>query len=110
MTDQSQFENAADDTLEHFMDVIDDILGDVLEVDFEGGMLTIELESGGQYIINKHNPSRQIWMSSPVSGASHFDLDTESGAWVNTRGAGKLSDMLSDELASATGRGAVRLD
>ena len=77
-------------------------VGDQLDVDLQDGILTIELDSGGQYVINKHAPNRQIWMSSPVSGASHFDSDGHGG-WVGTRGAGTLAAMLSAELAAATG-------
>lgn len=101
--DRNAFETIAEQTLEKFMDVIDEALGDRLEVDFEGGILTIEQESVGQYVINKHAPNRQIWMSSPLSGASHFAYDGDSGEWVSTRGGQSLSDLLADELGSITG-------
>jgi len=88
-TDQSTFETAADQTLARIMDVLEDALGDWLSVDLEGGILTIELDEGGQYVINKHGPNRQIWLSSPVSGAAHFNYDG-GGSWVATRGQGSL--------------------
>ncbi len=103
--DQSAFEALADETLERFMDVIDEKLGDRLDVDLMGGILAIELVSGGQYVISKHAPNRQIWMSSPLSGAAHFAYDLESGKWANTRGGGDLAESLAAELAAATGAG-----
>ncbi len=102
--DTSGFENRADAVLEGFMAAIEGALGDVLEVDLIGGILTIELESGGQYVINKHAPMRQIWLSSPASGAAHFAYDQTAGAWVSTRGGEKLTDILAQELSAATGQ------
>lgn len=101
--DEGRFEALADETLERFMDAIDEALGDEMDVDLESGILKIELDSGGQYVLNKHAPNRQIWMSSPVSGASHFDYDAEAHAWVSTRGGGYLIDILSAELEKAGG-------
>jgi frataxin len=100
--DQNSFPAVADEALEQLMEMLEDAVGDRLDVDLQGGILTIELESGGQYVINKHAPNRQIWMSSPVSGATHFDFDND-GDWVGTRGQGKLHEILANELSAATG-------
>jgi frataxin len=78
-------------------------LGDDAEVELRGGILTVELEDGRQYVINKHAPSRQIWLSSPVSGAAHFAHDLASGAWRSTRGGAGLTDLLATELAAIAG-------
>ena len=101
--DESRFEALADETLERFMDVIDEVLGDTMDVDLESGILKIELESGGQYVVNKHAPNRQIWLSSPVSGAAHFGYDEETSRWVSTRGEGVLTEILAKELEMAGG-------
>jgi frataxin len=50
-------------------------------------------------VINKHTPNRQIWLSSPISGAAHFALDPASGQWRSTRGTAVLHDLLASELA-----------
>ncbi len=101
--DESRFETLAGKTLERFMDAIDEAMGDVLDVHIQGGILIIDLDSGGQYVINKHRPSRQIWVSSPASGASHFDYDGDTGQWVSSRGGAPLGELLCGELAAATG-------
>ena len=98
--DDTAFEKTADDTLATFLDAIDEALGDRLDVDLQGGILTIELEAGGQYVINKHGPNRQIWMSSPKSGASHYDFDEAAGAWCDTRSGARLDVVLAGELAA----------
>ncbi|MBL6959185.1 MAG: iron donor protein CyaY [Rhodospirillales bacterium] len=102
--DESSFESIAGETLDRFMDVIDDVLGGDLDVDLEGGILNIELEAGGQYVINKHAPNRQIWLSSPFSGASHYEYDEAAGDWLSTRGGASLTALLEGELEKATGK------
>ncbi len=100
--DGSTFETFANETLSRIMETLEEALGDRLDVDLQEGILTIKLPSGGTYVINKHTPNRQIWLSSPTSGAHHFDLQPGHG-WVATRGEGMLGEMLADELAAATG-------
>jgi len=99
----TSFEKTADATLAGFLDAVDDALGDRLEVDLQGGILTIELDQGGQYVINKHGPNRQIWMSSPKSGATHYDFDETAAAWRCTRSGRLLNQVLADELAELAG-------
>lgn len=101
--DENTFETLADATLARFQETIEETLGDHLDVDLQGGILTIELDSGGQYVVNKHAPNRQIWVSSPVSGASHYDYDPATEGWRSTRGDVTLADLLARELMAATG-------
>lgn len=81
--DESRFSTLADDMLERIADAVEAALGDDIDVDFHGGILTLSLEEGGQYVLNKHAPNREIWLSSPVSGAAHFAYDDDR--WVSTR-------------------------
>ncbi|MCR6632358.1 MAG: iron donor protein CyaY [Magnetospirillum sp.] len=81
--DESRFSALAGETLERIGDAVDDALGDNIDVELQGGILTLTLPDGGQYIVNKHGPNREIWLSSPVSGAAHFAYD--DGRWVSTR-------------------------
>jgi frataxin len=99
--DESRFAALADRTLEHVADVLDEALGDRIDVDYQHGIVTITLGDGGQYVLNKHGPMRQLWLSSPVSGASHFDWRED--AWRSTRGAAVLTTLLADELTAKTG-------
>lgn len=101
--DESAFHTLADQTLAKLLNTIEAALGDDIAVDLRGGILTIELDDGRQYVINKHAPTRQIWLSSPVSGAAHFAHDATTGAWRSTRGGAVLTDILASELAAATG-------
>lgn len=101
--DESAFETVADATLHGLFETLEERLGDALDADLQGGILTVALESGGQYVINKHAPNRQIWMSSPKSGASHYVYDPAARRWVGTRDGRDLKTVLADELKAATG-------
>jgi frataxin len=105
---QVEFERRAGQVLDSLFEQIEEQLGDWLDVDMSGGILQIELPDGGAYIVNKHAPNREIWLSSPKSGAWHFGSD-DGETWRSTRGAEELTALLAAELAAASGR-AVRLD
>jgi len=89
MTAQA-FETMADNLLESLEEEIDD-------AELQGGVLTVEGEEG-TWVVNKHAPTRQIWLSSPKSGARHYAFDEGSGLWRDTRGNGDLLSTLSGEL------------
>lgn len=98
--DQTTFETLADRLLEAFAHAIEAALDDA-EVELQGGILTIELDDGRQFVINKHGPSRQIWLSSPVSGAHHYD--PAEGRWRDSRDGSDLAGRLADDLRAASG-------
>lgn len=102
--EEAEFLALADATLADYMGRLDRMLGDVVDVDLDGGVLTIELENDSQYVLNKHAPTRQLWLSSPVSGAGHFRYDPGLRAWIDTRSGSALADLLERELAAAAGR------
>jgi frataxin len=98
--DETAFETLADRTLEAFARTIEDALEDA-EVELVGGILTIALDDGRQYVINRHGANRQIWLSSPVSGAHHYD--SAAGRWRDTRDGSDLAVRLAEELSAAGG-------
>lgn len=108
--DDSRFSRIADDMLsELFARLEEKSLEDqsdagAYEVDFDGQVITLDLEDGRQYVVNKHMASRQIWLSSPISGANHYRFDEEKKEWMNTR-ENRLGfpQILFDELREHTG-------
>ena len=101
--DESRFAALADRLLERLADAIDEQLGDEVDAEAQGGILTLSLPGGGQYVINKHASNREVWLSSPVSGAWHFAWDGE--AWISTRAPRtSLVPLLEGELAARCGR------
>ncbi len=99
----ASFDVTATRLLDRFADRLEAALADVAEVDYEGGILNVALDGGGTYVINKHAPTQQVWVSSPQSGAWHFALDAKSGTWRDTRQGQDLVALLTRELAAATG-------
>lgn len=79
---ENDFHAIADQTLSQLADALEE--NDTLDVDYLGGILTVTLDSGKQMVVNKHTPTRQIWLSSPFSGAGYFKY--ESTNWVNAKG------------------------
>src|SRR5690349_22975413 len=92
MSEQA-FETLADSLLESLEEEIDD-------AELQGGILTIDGDDG-TWIVNKHAPTKQIWLSSPKSGARHYAFDAGSGHWQDTRGGADLLTHLSAELGVA---------
>lgn len=100
--DDSSFAKLAGEMLERIADAVDDALGDEVDAELQGGILTLSLEGGGQYVINKHAPNREIWMSSPMSGAWHFAH--AGGDWISTREPREsLAPLLARELKAKYG-------
>jgi frataxin len=103
--DERDFDRMADGVIQRLMEALEDQVPDA-EIDLEGGILTVTLPKSGSYLINKHRPNREIWLSSPKSGAWHFRHDAEAG-WISTRVVENerpnLHRLLADELADAIG-------
>jgi frataxin len=91
----SAFESLADSLLE----ALEEGLGNVADAELQGGVLTVEGDAG-TWVINKHAATRQIWLSSPKSGARHYAFDQDSGLWRDTRGPGDLMTTLAGELGA----------
>lgn len=99
--DITLFHNKADIVLQHIVEVIEESDKEYsLEIDFFNGILTITLPSQHAYVINKHEASRQIWLSSPQSGAHHFAHQPEKDSWLDSKGK-SLYSLLSEEFKHA---------
>ncbi len=95
--EESEFKKLSNKTLNMLAETIEeaDAKGK-LDVEYQSGVLTITLASKKQYVINQHVPMRQIWLSSPISGAMHFEY--KDGGWKNTRGTQDLEELVRKEL------------
>jgi frataxin len=89
----SAFESLADSVLA----ALEEGIGARADAELQGGVLTIEAR-GGTWLVNKHAPTRQIWLSSPRSGARHYAFDAGTGQWEDTRGGVDLLTLLAAEL------------
>ncbi len=98
--DQTRFQTVSNATQLHLLDQLEDAFDSsaLEELDLNQGILTISTESG-TFLLNKHEPSQQLWLASPISGGLHFSFDETEQHWMLPDGT-LLYDLLRDELAS----------
>lgn len=103
MLEDSQFHCLTDAYLDSLVDEIEakDPKG-IVDADIADSALTITLESGDQFVVSKHAPSHQLWLSSPVSGGLHFSYNESDSLWQLDDGR-KLGELLAKELGAQTG-------
>ena len=95
------FQNLAKKTLGDIFNIAEKKSPD-FDVDFEGENLIIEINNS-TFVLSIHNPTQQIWMSSPISGAHHFECKEEGKEfkWISTRDNSiNLLDKIDLELSS----------
>ena len=77
----SQFTKLAEEEINFIYDALEasnfeedfDLISDVLYI----------YTSKGDYVINQHGPTQQIWLSSPISNAGYFNYDSNSKEWID---------------------------
>ena len=97
-----EFKKKASETLDEIFNLVESKF-DNYEVDYEDENLRIDsLEGKGTFIVSIHSPTSQIWLSSPISGAHHFESRSqESIEWISTRDANiNLKQLIIKELSS----------
>ena len=98
----TEFKKKALDTLDEIFNLVESNF-DNFEVDYEDENLRIDsLEGGGTFIVSIHSPTSQIWLSSPISGAHHFESNsTDSVEWISTRDTNiNLKQLIIKELGA----------
>ncbi len=96
----TEFKKKASETLDDIFNLVESKF-DNYEVDFEDENLRIDsLEGKGTFVVSIHTPTSQIWLSSPISGAHHFESKSpESIEWTSTRDANiNLKQLIIKEL------------
>jgi frataxin len=103
MLEDSQFHCLADAYLTALTDEIEakDPEG-TLDAEVQQGVLMITAPGKKQFLVSKHAPSHQLWLSSPVSGGLHFRYNQDNSCWELDSGR-KLSSILAEELEQETG-------
>ena len=79
------FLDLANKTFNNLFDFLNEQYSD-LDVDFVENNLSIEFDDK-TFVISIHEPTSQIWLSSPFSGAHHFNLKDPNDlkSWYSTR-------------------------
>lgn len=104
MLKESEFHNLVESFLEAIADEIETRDEEmVIDIDLTDGVLTLELDTGQQYVISRHEPSGQVWLSSPISGGLHYDYNEEEEMWELAKDGSRLDELLTKELYQYTG-------
>lgn len=103
MLDDAVFHEKADMILEALQEAVEgaDESGEI-DVEYVEGILTIKLADGNEYVLNKHEPSRQIWASSPFSGAAKFNYEEDEDEWLS-KGGHSLREFMFNEFDKNVG-------
>ena len=93
----SEFKQIAQETLDEIFNLVESKYKD-FEVDYEDQNLRIDsIKNNSTYIISIHSPTSQIWLSSPLSGAHHFEMFSDM--WISTRDKKlRLLELITKEL------------
>ena len=98
----TEFKKKASETLDDIFNLVESKF-DNYEVDYEDENLRIDsLEGKGTFVLSIHTPTSQIWLSSPISGAHHFEHRSPGSIeWISTRDANiNLKQLIIEELGS----------
>lgn len=109
-------DNAYNEESDNFLQAIEEAMseyeekddGVVEDVDFQSSVLNIQTHKG-TFILNKQAPKLQLWLSSPISGPTHYDRvkgtaeDPEKIWWKCDRQGHSLEELLGKELGSVVG-------
>jgi len=95
---ESEFQKAAEQTIEHLQDAIDECDADI-DYDEIGGVLTLEFENGSKIIFSKQGAMNQLWMAA-ITGGFHFDYDEGNQQWVCDSGDNEEMYKMLSRLAS----------
>ncbi len=102
--DDSSFEELATNWMEALFELLESEDDEAkLDIDLEEGVMKITVDDENIFVISKHMPSKQLWLSSPMSGGLHFDCIDEGADWELSNGV-RLSDIIVEELLQLTGQ------
>jgi CyaY protein len=99
MSDESDFSALADRVLQAIGKALDMADADV-DWTINDGVLTIDCGASGKLIVNRHVPSREVWVAAKAGG---FHFRASDGEWRDTRDGSTLGAALGSLLrAQAT--------
>lgn len=96
----NDYEEIVDETLESLTDAFEILLEKhklSSDVTYSNGVLTVELDKYGTYVINKQTPNKQIWLSSPFTGPKRYDFLNRT--WIYKHDGISLHDLLNKEIS-----------
>jgi len=96
---ESEFNELADAIFMRIEQTID-AGGTDIECNLNGPVLELEFEDGSMIIINRHSPTREIWLAAK-SGGFHYALQDE--VWLSKRDGSELFGKLKELVQLGSG-------
>ena len=103
--DDKRYRQLVDDLFAYIDRAFEPVDPDLAESTVSQGTLTILLQGRTRFIISPQPPVRQVW-AAYRDQAWHFDLDPQTGSWMDDRGRGlellTLVERITHEGSGAT--------
>lgn len=92
--EHSSFTKLASEEINYIYDLLEknnfdgdfDLISDVLYI----------YTKQGDYVINQHSPTKQIWLSSPISNAGYFNYNAQHNQWLDKNNLSLRQRLISD--------------
>lgn len=95
---EDEYNNIANQLLDDILEKLEfeEDSRDSYEVNASGDGVIHVVQPAGTWVLNKQTPSRQIWLSSPLTGPTHYKLAGDE--WVCTKDDHRMVDRLREQL------------
>lgn len=93
----------AETCMQHLLAQLDHFDPDELEADLAQGVLKIAFADKRVCVLNRQAAASQIWLAEGAS-AWHFEFDSASQRWLDTKGRGELTMILAKVISDRVGR------
>jgi frataxin len=113
---QSEYLHSLQHTLENISDLMDTMMDSgqlsalidqsdaEVDIEISDGVLNLHMGDSGTFVVSRQTPSRQLWLSSPVSGPWHYTYDHVSKNWICTKGQLNFFERMENELSQVLGQ------
>jgi len=98
--DETAFIRLVTDYLDQLLERVEASYWQVVDCELSAGILNIDTDKQGTFIINRNIPRQELWLSSPFSGGAHFAYVDKK--WLNTRTNESFETLLFSELDQLT--------
>lgn len=96
------FLHRSDQLVDALIAQLDQCDPDEVEAEMSQGVLKLTFGDGSRCILNRQSAVHQMWLAEGAT-AWHFTFDAAQGAWLDTKGRGELTAILSGILSKKLG-------
>ncbi len=98
-----QFLQRAEALMHALLTKLDTFDPDELEADSAAGVIKMTFADGRVCVLNRQTAAHQMWLAEGAT-AWHFERDVATDTWIDTKGRGSLTSVLSEIISKRLGR------